>query len=103
MKAIINGKRYNTETANLVASWSNGYYVSDFHHCAEDLYVTRKGAWFLSGEGGPMSKYSVQVSNGRGGGGCISAISAEQARSWLEERQEVEALEKYFASDVDDA
>ena len=32
MKKIINGRLYDTETAKLIGSWSNGFSSSDFHY-----------------------------------------------------------------------
>ena len=37
MKSIINGKRYDTETAQELASWDNGCNCGDFHECEETL------------------------------------------------------------------
>ena len=37
MKKIINGKKYDTETAKEVGYWNNGYPCSDFNHCEETL------------------------------------------------------------------
>lgn len=36
MKKIIDGKKYDTETAKLVGEWTNGYSYNDFHYCTED-------------------------------------------------------------------
>ena len=32
MKKVIDGKVYNTETAEHIGNWSNGYYCNDFHN-----------------------------------------------------------------------
>lgn len=55
---VINGKRYNTDTAQEVASYQNTADRRDYHQFEETLYITPKCAFFLVGEGGPMSKYS---------------------------------------------
>ena len=44
MKKIINYKMYNTETATMVASYTNGYGCGDFHYISELLY-TLIGLW----------------------------------------------------------
>jgi hypothetical protein len=103
MKAIIEGKRYDTTKAELVAAWSNGYNPGDFHRADEDLYLTPKGAWFIAGEGGALSGWAERHGSGTCGGSGIRPLSAEEARAWLEEKGETEALEKHFASEVDDA
>ncbi len=48
MKKIINGKRYDTETAKLIGS--DGYSnPSDFNYWSEDLYQKKTGEFFLYG------------------------------------------------------
>jgi len=103
MKRIIDGKRYDTETAEMVAEDSNGYAYSDFNHCEETLYRTQRGNWFLYGEGGPMSKYSQAVGDMRGGGSAIVPLSADDARSWLENAGKTDELERYFPDSIEDA
>lgn len=103
MIKIIDGKRYNTDKAELIAnnSYSN---PSDFHYFSEDLYRTQNGNWFIYGEGGAMSKYAVQVEqNSWGGSEEIRPLTENEAYDWLEAIGEVEAIEKYFADQVEDA
>ena len=68
MKKVIEGKVYNTETAEELHDWSNHYPCSDFKACSESLYRTKKGAFFIAGSGGPLSSYAVPCGNGYGGG-----------------------------------
>ena len=104
MKRIINGKSYNTETATLVAHYDSPHGCTDFHHYSEGLYRTRKGAWFLAGEGGPMSKYARSLgSNSWGGGDGLEVLTAEEAQEWLERRDFVAELEEHFASSIEEA
>lgn len=100
MKQVIDGKVYNTETAEKIAGWSNDYTPSDFNYCEEALYRTKKGAWFLYGEGGARSKYSGNRSTY---GHRITALTAEKARQWLEENQEIDLLEEHFADYLQEA
>lgn len=86
MKKVIDGKVYNTETAELVASYNNGISRRDFGFCEEDLYKTKKGAFFVHGEGGAMSGWSQSCgSNGRCGGSGIEVLSKKAALAWCEE------------------
>lgn len=62
MKKIINGKKYDTETANAVGAYANSGRWCDFTHYEETLYQKRTGEYFLHGEGGPMTKYAVAES-----------------------------------------
>lgn len=104
MKRIINGKSYNTETAECVAYWSNSYYPGDFHYFEEGIYRTKKGAWFVAGEGGALSKYSRSCGgNGSCGGDGIEPISEKEAQEWLESRDLTGELEEHFSSEIEEA
>jgi hypothetical protein len=103
MKAIIEGKRYDTEKATLVTTWSNGYNPGDFHRCDEEIYRTEKGAWFIYGKGGALSGWAERHGSGTCGGSGIRPLEADEARAWLEEKGETAALEKHFGSEVEDA
>jgi hypothetical protein len=100
----MNLKRYDTQTAELIAEWDNGGNRSDFRHCSESLYRTKNGAWFLHGRGGALSKYAEPCEAGRGTqGGCrITPLSEEQAAAWLADN-DVDAFERHFAAKAVDA
>jgi hypothetical protein len=103
MKRIIEGKRYDTATAEEIASDGYGY-AGDFRHWWERLYRTAAGGWFLVGEGGPLSRYGESVAqNEWSGGSKLIPLTAEQARAWCEEHEATAALERYFAGQVVDA
>lgn len=103
MKKIINKKMYNTKTAIEVASEWNGLGASDFRSCSEVLFVTKKGVFFLWGEGGPMSKYSTSCGDSYSGGEDIQVLTKEAAYDWLEKNQCFDAIEKYFPTLIEDA
>lgn len=103
MKKVINGKVYNTETATLVAEWSNHYFPRDFHYCEEELYLTKKGNWFIAGQGGALSKYAQPCGNGSCGGEGIEPISEAVAKVWLEHNDCILALEEYFGDQLEEA
>jgi len=104
MKKLISGKLYNTETADVIGSWDNGIYGNDFRSCEETLYKTKKGAYFLHGEGGAMSKYSEPCGNNSvSGGSDISAMTAEEAFEWLQEKDLADEAEKEFPDKVEEA
>lgn len=96
MEKIINGKRYNTETATRIGDKSYGY-AGDFNHYSDTLYRKRTGEFFLYGEGGPMSKYAEHPSyNETTGGEVIKPLTYEEAREWSEENLEAEKYESIF-------
>jgi hypothetical protein len=84
MKSVIDGKRYNTQVAEEIGSYSRGY-PGDFDRIDETLYKTAKGSYFLAGEGGPRSKYSRSPrQNEWTGGEGITPLSEVEAREWCE-------------------
>lgn len=103
MKKVVEGKLYNTKTAEVIHEWSNGYYRNDFHRCEETLYRTRKGAWFLHGEGGALSKYAEPHGSMRGSGEDIVPLTPEEAMRWLEEHDGADAILEHFTDDVEEA
>ena len=102
MKKIINRKIYNTETAEEVASWCNGVPGGEFESYAEALFLTKRGTWFLWGEGGPMTKYAECTGDSRSSGEDLIVMSPEDAYSWLEDKQALSAIQKYFSHIVKD-
>ena len=103
MKAIINGKRYDTQTATEIDHYSNQYSRNDFKYYEEGLYKTKAGNWFLKGTGGPMTKYARPAGNMTTGGPAIIPLSATEAREWLEHTKNLAALEEHFGAEMQDA
>lgn len=96
MKKVINGKMYNTETAEQLATWDNGRWNS-FDICEEKLFRKRNGEFFLYGYGGPKSTYAQpdgdrSVSSGH----AIILLSDEEAREWAEEHLNGDEYEAIF-------
>ena len=103
MKKVFNKKVYNTETAIEVADVWNGHSVSNFDYLLETLYITKKGLWFLHGEGGANTKYLRYVGNGSCWGQKIIPFSVDDAYDWCEKNDQIETIEKYFSSEIEDA
>jgi len=103
MKQIINKKTYDTKTAELIASWNNNLSNSDFNAIREELYLTKKGAWFFCYWGGANTCYSETAGNCSSEGSGIKVMSSEEAYKWLESNQFTEAIEKYFSSEIEEA
>ena len=102
MKAIIEGKRYDTLAPRtvLVCRLGNDLPSNDFSAWDAGLYRTQSGRWFLAGWGGPMTQFGhgSMSHGGRSGGSRIIPLTREEAREYLEEDGEaVEALETYAA------
>jgi hypothetical protein len=104
MKATIARKTYNTETATLIGSWSNGCFTTDFAYLSEDLYRTARGAFFVAGEGGARSSYAQSYgSNSVGGGAAIRPLTKDEALDWCEEHDCQDAIEEHFSEMVAEA
>ena len=96
MKKIINGRKYDTDTAEALASYWNGLGGSDFAHCTETLYRKKTGEFFLHGEGGPMSKYSHSYGNMTCGGEKIIPLTEDEAKEFVERRCDGDEYEAIF-------
>ena len=97
MKKIIDGKKYNTETAVEIARNGNGLSTSDSRWFEESLYKKRTGEFFLCGEGGPLSRYAdTYPGGGWTYGERIIPISLEEAMTWAESVMDVDDYEAEF-------
>lgn len=104
MKAIINGKRYNTDKAILVGETGSSLSRSDFGWWEAGLYKTpRSGAYFLAGQGGPMTRWSKSVGNMTSGGEGIHPLDREEALEWAERYLDEAAVEEHFGDIIEDA
>lgn len=100
MKKIIDGVLYNTETAQNLAEYWNGCTHSDFNYMAETIYRTKKGNFFLHGEGGAASKYAKAAGRGSNPGKEIIALSEDEVFEILQEWNEVELIEEMFPDKI---
>jgi hypothetical protein len=103
MQKVVDGKLYDTESATELGEYWNNYPLDDFNYCLEKLYLTKKGAYFLYGDGGAMSKYGTVVGNMRCGGNDIIPMSHEEAFQWAQENLEAEEVTALFADMVEEA
>jgi len=104
MKAIVDGKRYDTDTATKVLDWTNGYYPGDFKYRQKILYLTKNGAWFIYHSGGAMTDLAVVAgSNTYSGSSKIEPVDKEDAYKFLCSHGGVREAEKYFPDKIQDA
>jgi hypothetical protein len=97
MKKIINGKKYNTETATMLADRWNGRAGGDFGRVYEELYRKKTGEYFIYGEGGAMTKYSMSAGNNCWTGGeMIIPLTEAEAREWAEKWVDADKYEEIF-------
>ena len=101
MSKVIDGRRYNTETADEVGSTQHAY-PRDFRYFAETLYKTKNGRFFIAGEGGPKSRWSKSDGNMTSGSKGIRAYSEPDALEWCETHNiDADVIELHF--DVEEA
>lgn len=105
MKAIINGKRYDTDKATLLGEAGSAEYRSSFGWWHEELYRTpRSGAYFLAGEGHARSHYAVSLGGGSWGPGKkITPLTRAEAMKWAVQHLPADQTEVLFADDIQDA
>ena len=104
MRKIINGKIYDTQTANIIGQYDNGYGSGDFKIISEDLYKSTKGSYFLHGRGGPLSAYATQIGNGRGYGEALVPMSKQNALDWCQDRELINSkIEAEFVDLIEEA
>lgn len=103
MIRIIDGKRYNTETATMIGNGRSDEGRSDFSWWDETLYITKNGRYFLAGEGGPASHWREQVGNMWGAGEGIKPLDADDALAWAERHLPAETVAAHFATMIADA
>lgn len=102
MNQIINGKRYDTNTATKIGLYDNRLATSDCKWYRETLMVKRTGEYFLVGQGGPMSIYAERVDNTTSGGVKIIPLSVENAKKWAEGHLTAVEYEEKFPTASED-
>lgn len=90
MEKLIDGKLYDTEQAERIATWRNTICKMENSpgpgYCREELYRTDNESWFIYGSGGAKSKYSETTADDRTGGEDIRAVTEEEALLWCMRR-----------------
>lgn len=103
MKAIIDGLRYNTETAEHLGHASECLGSRDFRNWEGTLYRTKSGRYFLAGSGGPMTRWAESNGNTTSGSEGIIPLSKSEALAWAERNLSAETVESAFNEDIKDA
>ena len=102
MKKIINGKKYDTDTAKLVGEYNNGRRWTDFSYLSEKLFLKKTGEFFLFGEGGPMTQYAEWSHGLCCDGSRIMPMTYDDAQQWAEEHFDGDEYEKIFGEVQED-
>lgn len=98
MKAVLGGRRYDTE-AKYTRHISTYRYGRALHRFEEQLHRTGHGQWFLACRGEAMSRHARRVTAGEWASGeRIIPITKEQAEKWLAEHDQ-ELVAEFFGSE----
>lgn len=103
MKKIINGKRYDTDTAAEVGYWDSEVGKGSFLWYEETLYRKRSGEFFLHGYGHAASPYAQ--ADGEGGsdpGEKIVPLTEDEAKTWVEQKLDADTYEALFPVEEED-
>lgn len=104
MKQVINGIRFDTETSTPIGEGFSDAPRGDFRFYRATLYRSKRGRYFLAGEGGPETPWAQADRGGvRWGGPGIVPLTAEGARRWAEKRLSQKEIEAGFAAEITDA
>lgn len=103
MRIIFNKKIYSTENAKKITSIRHGS-PNNISWYEEVLYQSQNGAWFMVGEGGPLSHYGIDVGEGnKEGSQKLTPMSWDEAINWLERHAKYSVIEEYFYDQLEDA
>ena len=96
MKKVIQNRVYDTETAELVASYHD-------NTCAERLYRKRTGEFFLHGRGNSDSDdYAVWKGNRVSGSERIKPLTPKLAMAWAAKHLNRQQYDDIFGAVADD-
>ena len=96
MKKIINGKRYDTDTAKNVGYWCANI-TDGIYRIEETLFRKKTGEYFLFASGGPRTKCASCTETGAPcSGEKIIPLSEETAREWAEKSLDADEYEAAF-------
>lgn len=102
MKKVINGRRYDTDTAKEMGFTSKNY-PNDFGYWEETLYRKNTGEYFLCGKGNAASKYAESCGQNEWcGGEKIIPLDIEAAQKWAEEYLDADDYEQIFGKIEED-
>ena len=82
MRKVINGKTYRSHTAQLIVTLPRHFPKTDNRWHETRLYRNQRGAYFLAGEGGSLSRWAQSTPNGAIHGEGIEPLSKDEALAY---------------------
>lgn len=94
-----NREKYDTDKAEELAEWDNGYHRGDSQWVYERLMRMPNGHKFLYGEGGFRTKYAKRagLNSWYMVGDAITPLTDEEARDWAEEHLDGDEVDRIFS------
>lgn len=98
MKAIINLKKYDTDTAHVIAGPVATFTPNDPRYCEETLYQKTTGEYFLVGHGGLESRYGMAAMSAdtKISSPAIFPVADETAKTWAASLMDCDEYEAIF-------
>ena len=103
MKQIINGKKFDTETAEKVDYNSNTNNRTDFRYASETLYKKKNDTFFIEIENYGLGTNSIfdredveKLHSSITNRNSIIPLNHDQTKKWLEKNSTAEIYEKLF-------
>jgi hypothetical protein len=103
MQKVINGTKYDTDSAELVAQHMSRKLYSDNDCASESLYRTEKGNWFILADASSELKYGNRDCKVVGEKKWLVPFTEEKAQRWLERNDQFEQLNKWFSDSIENA
>lgn len=96
MICIINGKKYNTEKANVIGFHDNGLDSSHFLYSSEMLYITESKEYFVQIRGTYVNRSCSNFKNLDLSGKRLVPLDQDEAKKWTEYNCSDTTYENFF-------
>nr|WP_051700123.1 hypothetical protein [Limosilactobacillus reuteri] len=96
MEEIINGRMYDTETAQRKGTWANTWNDNDYSQVIETLYQKKNGEYFLECIAGPSSIYKIYSGGKTWGQIFLKPIFHIDAVEWAKNKLSANEYEALF-------
>ena len=84
MRKVINGKTYRDHSSHLIVTVPSPFPDTSNKWHETRLYRTQRGAYFLAGEGGALSRWAKATPHGTIAGEGIEPLSKDEARAYAQ-------------------